>query len=47
MNGLKLVAHFFFDEQQLTHILKHLPDEDKVIRPMLQEGGEWVFGWNR
>ena len=40
-------AHFYFSEEQLTKILEHLPNDDKIVRPMLQDGGNEIFRWNR
>ena len=43
--GFKKAAWFFWDEEQLIHILKHLPNEDTFIRPVIQEAGRNLFRW--
>lgn len=33
------------DETEAIEILKQLPDNDRQLRPLIQQAGENVFGW--
>jgi len=37
----------FLGEVELTHILKHLRNDDVILRPYLQVAGENIFNWNK
>ena len=43
--GVELKAHFYFSEDELGYLMSFIPNDDKILRPRLQAGGENIFGW--
>lgn len=41
----RIATSIVMTENETIEILKQLPDNDVILRPLLQKAGENIFGW--